>query len=370
MNARKVVHVGKFYPPRRGGIESHLQALCEGLCGSIRAEALVANEGPRTVEETINGVKVTRLGQLFYVASASFCPGMSRHIREANADIVHVHLPNPTAVLSYMASRAPGKLVFSHHSDIVRQKVLGSAFEPVVRHAFRRADAIVVATENHITSSDVVADFREKCWIIPYGLDAEQFRQRDDAAVRRIRARFGPRIVLGVGRLVAYKGFEHLMRAMQRVDGHLVIIGSGPLLDELNRKRNDLGVANRVTILTDVRDTRPYYQAADVFVLASVTLSEGFGIVQLEAMASGVPVVNTWLESGVPCVSLDGVSGLTVPPGDDLALSRAISALLDDPELRARFGHAGRQRVNEHFSVDVMIRRTLELYASLVDRKR
>ncbi|HEX6275000.1 MAG TPA: glycosyltransferase, partial [Polyangiaceae bacterium] len=306
MSNVKVLHVGKFYPPHKGGIESHLGALCEGLSGSIETEALVANEGPETVEETINGIRVTRTGTLFNLSAASVCPDLGRRMREARADIVHVHLPNPTAILSYLASRVPGKLVFSHHSDIVRQRVLGTLFEPVLRHAFRRADAIVVATPNHITSSRVVRSYEKKCAVIPYGIDARRFGEHDDAAVRDIRARFGSRIVLSVGRLVYYKGFEYLIRAMRRVEGHLIIVGEGPLFGELTREARDAGVADRVTILTEVENVRPYYQAADVFVLASNARSEAFGIVQLEAMACGVPVVNTRLDSGVPCVSLDG----------------------------------------------------------------
>ncbi|HVR18717.1 MAG TPA: glycosyltransferase [Polyangiaceae bacterium] len=367
MSDAKVLHVGKFYPPHKGGIESHLGALCEGLSGSIETEALVANDARETVLETINGIRVTRLGTLFNLSAASVCPGLGDRIREANADIVHIHLPNPTAILSYLASRVRGKLVFSHHSDIIRQRVLGTLFEPILRHAFRRADAIVVATPNHITSSRVVRDYEDKCAVIPYGIDARQFAERDDAAVREIRARFGPRIVLSVGRLVYYKGFEYLIRAMRRVEGHLVIVGVGPLFDELRSEARNAGIANRVTILTDVANVRSYYQAADVFVLASIAKSEAFGIVQLEAMACGVPVVNTRLDSGVPCVSLDGVSGLTVAPSDETALSAAIGRLLDDSELRARLGAAGKQRVSAAFSVDAMTRSTLELYEKLLE---
>jgi rhamnosyl/mannosyltransferase len=171
---------------------------------------------------------------------------------------------------------------------------------------------------------------------------------------------------LGVGRLVYYKGFEYLVRAMKEVEGHLVIIGDGPLRGELERLAESLGVSGRVSILTDVNDTRPYYQSADVFVLPSIARSEAFGIVQLEAMACSVPVVNTSLDSGVTYVSQHGVTGLTVLPEDSTALGKAINRLLDDPVLRSKFGAAGRQRVEQVFSLEEMSRKTLEMYVDVL----
>ena len=364
---RRVLHIGKFYPPYMGGMETHLQALCERLKDSIQTEVLVANDGRETIEEEINGVKVTRLGTLLNLSAASVCPGMARRIRESKADLVHIHLPNPSAILSYLTSQTRSVLVFSHHSDIIRQKVLGKAFEPILRYALRRADAIIVATQNHIRSSPIISDYKDKCHVIPYGIEAKDFQARNEAAINVIRNRFGPHIVLSVGRLVYYKGFEYLIRAMKRVEGHLIIVGSGPLFDSLKREAEGCGIANRVTILTDVKDLRPFYQAADVFVLASIARSEAFGIVQLEAMACGTPVVNTNLDSGVPCVSLDGVTGFTVAPCDEEALCAAIKKLLETGDLRAKFGEAGRQRVKKEFSVEVMTRKTLELYRKLLD---
>jgi rhamnosyl/mannosyltransferase len=110
----------------------------------------------------------------------------------------------------------------------------------------------------------------------------------------------------------------------------------------------------------------PYYHASDLFALASVARSEAFGIVQIEAMAARLPVVNTGLDSGVPYVSLHQQTGLTVPPGDSAALAGAINRLLDDPALRESFGRAGARRAQEQFSLGSMQRRTLQLYHSLI----
>jgi glycosyltransferase involved in cell wall biosynthesis len=360
------MHVGKFYPPHPGGMETHLQALCGELKHVINVEVVVAGDERKTIEETIDGVKVARLGTLLNLAAAPVCPQMVRRIRDARADIVHIHWPNPTAVLAYLASGHRGKLVFTYHSDIIRQRLLRKPFWPVLRYALNRADAIIVASPNYLNTSPVLRMFRRRCRVIPFGIPLEKFDRRDAFEVSRIRREFGERIVLGVGRLVYYKGFEYLIRAMKDVTGQLLIVGSGPLHQELEREARACGVSERVTILPGIRDVAPYYHAASLFVLSSVARSEAFGIAQLEAMACGKPVINTDLDSGVPFVSPDGLTGLTVPPANADALGRAINTLLDDPTLSAQYGRAGRRRVEQEFSLEAMTRRTLQVYEDVM----
>ncbi len=363
----RVLHVGKYYPPHRGGMESHLQALCGELKRAVEVEVLVANDERQTIEELIDGVKVTRAEKLFDLAAAPVCPEMVRKIRQAKADLVHIHLPHPTALLAYLASRQRGRLILSYHSDIIRQKVLSKAFWPLLRHALGRADAIIAASPDYVQTSPVLRKFQRRCRVIPYGLPLGPFDQPNLIEVSRIRKRYGPRIVLGVGRLVYYKGFEYLIRAMKMVEAHLLIVGSGPLRHELEREARACGVEERVTLLTGVEDVVPYYHATDVFALPSVARSEAFGIVQLEAMACGKAVVNTDLKSGVTFASPGGVTGLTVTPADPHALGTAINTLLDDPALSARLGQAGRRRVQKEFDLQVMARRTLELYEEVMN---
>ncbi len=363
---KRVLHVGKYYPPHMGGMETHVQWLCEELQRVVDVEVVVASDERRTLREIIGGVKVTRVGTMLNFSAAPVCPAMTRIIREAKADLVHMHLPNPTAILSYLASGHRGRLVFTYHSDIIRQKFLAQGFWPFLRHALSKADAIIVGSPNYLETSAVLKKFKEKCRVIPFGIPLEKFGRADAEQVALIRQQFGQRIVLGVGRLVYYKGFEFLIRAMKDVQGHLLIVGDGPLRASLQREAEELRLSERVTFLTEVKDVRPFYHAADVFALSSIARSEAFGIVQLEAMACRVPVVNTSLDSGVTFVSPDGVTGLTVVPSDATALAHAINSLLDDPARRAQFGEAGRLRVEKEFSLEGMTRRTLELYADVL----
>lgn len=366
LSGRRVLHVGKFYPPHMGGMETHLRALCEELQRVMEVEVIVASDERRTSEEIIGGVKVTRAATLLNLSAAPVCPAMTKRIRAARADLVHLHLPNPTAILAYLATRDRAPLVLTYHSDIIRQKFLAGAFWPVLRHALARADAIIVGSPNYIETSTILSRFKAKCRVIPFGIPVAEFQQQDAAQIAEIRRRYGARIVLGVGRLVYYKGFEYLIRAMKDVRGHLLLVGDGPLREELERETHALGLHERVTFLKDVKDVRPFYHAADVFALSSIARSEAFGIVQLEAMAAGVPVVNTQLDSGVTFVSPHGLTGVTVPPADSSALAEAINTLLDDPARRAELGAAGRHRVEREFSLETMTRRTLELYAEVL----
>ena len=362
----KVLHVGKFYPPHMGGIETHLRALCQELRTAIALQVIVANDRNALVEECMDGVDVSRLPTRLTLASTPLCPGMIRRIGRSDADIVHIHLPNPMAVLAYLASGHPGRVVVTYHSDTVRQKVLGTLFEPFLHQLLRRSSAIIATSPDYRRTSPILARHLDRCHVIPYGIAVEQFEHCDQSAVAKLRQRYGNRLVISVGRLVYYKGFECLIRAMAQVQGKLLIIGDGPLRGKLQQIARDLSLADRVIFAGEIQneDVVPYYHAADVFALASVARSEAFGIVQIEAMAAGLPVVNTRLDSGVPFVSLHRQTGLTVTPGDPEAMATALNQLLDDGELRRSLG--GAARVRQEFSLYTMTKRTLQLYAAVM----
>jgi glycosyltransferase involved in cell wall biosynthesis len=363
-----VLQLGKFYAPYRGGIESHLHALCRELTKSIAVNVIVSSETRRLQHGEIEGVAVRRLPRLFNLAATPVCPTIVREIRGADADIIHLHLPNPLMALAYLASGHKGRLVITWHSDIVRQKTVAKMLRPLDNALLARATALIASSANYVDSSPILSRNRELCRVIPFGIDADEFRPRDAETAAKIRKRYGPRLVLAVGRMVYYKGFEYLIRAMAGVRGHLLLVGEGPLRRKLERQAFDAGTMDRITFLGRVsqEEMAGYYHAADVFVMPSIARSEAFGIAQLEAMACGKPVVNTRLKSGVPFVSIDGETGFTVAPADADELASAINRLLDDSELRSRYGAAASRRAREEFSVGTMVERTLELYRDVM----
>jgi rhamnosyl/mannosyltransferase len=361
----KVLQIGKYYPPARGGMETHLEQLCQLLKSEVEVEVVVANHSDGEKKETRDGVLVRRLRTSVTVAGAPVCVQLPSAIREANADIIHIHTPHPTALMSYLMSGARGRLVCTYHSDIVRQRILGALLAPLQDCAFRRAEAIIASNPNLLASSPVLSRHKERAVVVPFGVPYLLYQSPVLETVSAIRERFGAPIILAIGRLVYYKGFEFLIRAIAglRVPAVLLIIGDGPLRSALETEIRALGLSDRVYLLGNVADTTAYYQACDLFVLPSIARSEAFGIVQLEAMACGKVIINTNIEgSGVTFVSRNGETGLTVPPGDARALEGAISRLLSDDSLRRKLSQAGKKRVQEKFSLEAMLDATLAVY--------
>jgi glycosyltransferase involved in cell wall biosynthesis len=360
----RVLQLGKFYPPQLGGMESHVQTLCERLRQEVDVEVVVSNTEASTVREICDGVPVTRVARLAQVNSTSVNPAMVAEIRRSDADLIHLHWPNPMAALAYLMSGHKAKLVVTYHSDVVKQRILRQVFGPALRAVMERANAIVVSSVDYLETSAVLRAYRDRCHAIPFGISEANFSPADERAVREIRAQYGEEIVLSVGRLVDYKGFDTLIRAMVEARGRLLIAGDGPLRNSLEALARSLGLQERVVFCGELSDDRlrDLYHAAAIFALASTNRREAFGLVQAEAMAAAKPVINTRLDSGVPFVSLDRVTGLTVPHSDASALARAISLLLEDAALRAEFGQAARRRAEIMFRSATMGARTLRTY--------
>jgi glycosyltransferase involved in cell wall biosynthesis len=365
-----VLHIGNYYAPHKGGVESHLRDLVSWQSSRMSVQVVVANivakAQPKTETEILDGARITRVACFGKLASQPICPSLPWKLRGRSDSIVHLHLPNPWAAQAYLMSGHKGKLVISHHADTLGRRHLRKLVDPFVRRAMKRAAAIIVPSQRYLDSSEELGDFHGKCRFIPYGIDGDAYGVEAGPEVGGIQVEYGPRQIVAVGRMVPYKGFEYLRQAMQRVDATLVLIGDGPLRGQLESMIEELGIAGKVHLLGHVEDLVPYYKASQMLVLPSVSRAESFGIVQIEAMAAGIPVVNTRLDSCVPEVSLDGVTGLTVPPKDASALADAIRTLLDNPELRAKYGRAGVIRANEEFSARRMAERTFDVYQSVL----
>jgi glycosyltransferase involved in cell wall biosynthesis len=363
-----VLQVGKFYDPYRGGMETALKNLCDGLRPHVNLHVLVANTSTRTVHEQ-RGVPVTRVASLGTLFSSSVIPSFPLWLHKTSADIVHLHMPNPAAEISYLMAGLNRPLIAHFHSDIVRQRMLLRAYAPILERFYRKASCILAPTPNHIKFSPFVSRFHKKCHVVPFGIALSRFDLTETLRAKVRRLHSSPPAVLFVGRLVYYKGIEYLIHAVRELRVQLWIAGTGPLGNRLRQLAAQLRLQEKVKFLGDVpeEDLPAYLHACDVLVLPSITNSEMFGMVQLEAMACRKPVISTDLPTGVPWVNRHAVTGFVVPPRDPAALARAIAKLLESRSLREDMGDAGRSRVEAEFTSTRMVQRVLDIYRSLLN---
>jgi glycosyltransferase involved in cell wall biosynthesis len=371
----KVLHVGKYYPPVSGGMERAVQMLCSVAPDRLDSRVLAFSRGSSTIEEIVDGVPVTRVATLGQAGSVPVAPTFAAHLRRASADVMIVHEPNPWALLSLLFARPRMPFAIWFHSDVIRPWLQYRLFyAPVARPAYNRAARFVVSSPVLGEASDALKPYADRITVIPFGIDAGAWQAtaatRERAA--HLRAVAGRPIVLFVGRLVPYKGVDVLIKAAAPLPVQVVIAGDGPMADAWKRAAAahcDRAIVDFPGPLSD-DDVKVWLQAADVLVLPSVTPAEAFGVVQLEAMASGTPVVSTRVASGVPWVNRDNETGFVVPPGDVDALRGALERLLSDPPLRARFGAAGIARVQSEFTLPAMADRLVALcHAVAADRR-
>ena len=352
----KILQVNKLYSPWIGGVETVAQDVAEGLNGrdGITVTNLVCRPRGARVVERVNGVETWRAASWGIVSGMPISLDFFRLFKKlaADADVIVLHHPFPLAFVAYRWFGRGKKVVVWYHSDIVKQRLTKLPFMPFIRFALAKASHICVSNKALVESSPLLRDFPSKCRVVYFGIDPEKFRMTEDVEKRsaELRARYGAPLVLSVGRLIYYKGFLYLIAAMKDVPAHLLIVGSGPLKNALEAEIRELGIGGKVHIIDPVDDLVPYYHACDIFALSSCEPSEAFGIVQIEAMACGKPVVNTALPTGVPEVSVDGMTGRTVPPADSLALAAALKELLSNKEEYERFSKNASRAVAERFT--------------------
>ena len=370
----RVLQLGKFYDPVVGGMESALREMCETMREQGEGRVVVANTRMRT-EHEMREVAVTRVASLGKLWSCSMAPAYPLWARKFEADVMHVHVPNPLAELSAMMAAREMPVVAHFHSDVVRQKNLLKIYRPFLEAFYRRVNAIVVPTPTHIEISEFVRRHREKCHVVPFGIPLQRFELGESGRRRVEELRDGRPMVLAVGRLVGYKGVGNLIRAgagaAEKRAARLVIIGTGPLEKTLRDEAQRAGIAERVEFAGQVSDAElvAYYHAAELFVLPSITNAEMFGIVQLEARACGKAVISTNLPTGVPWVNQHGKTGMVVAPGDVGVLAEAIRYLLENGARRREMGAAGRKRVEKHFTSERMAAGLMEVYRAVVGER-
>ncbi len=360
----KVMHVGKYFSPFKGGMEDHLYNLCLSIKDKVQLELLVFNHKKGTSVEQFYGNKLIRLSRDIYAFSTPMNFSILKYIREFDGDVIHLHEPNPIAALACLIGSRGKKIVITYHYDIVKQKYLYLLYKFIQNKILSWSTKIIVTARNNMIYSQVLPKYMEKCVVIPLGIDVSKFELTDQIRTEatQIQDTYKKKIVLFVGRLTYYKGVEYLLKAVVGLDCTLLVIGKG---DEEARLKEIAKETDNIVFLKNVEDLVPYYYASTVFVLPSIEKSEAFGIVQLEAMACQLPVICTNLKSGVPEVQVNGETGIVVEPKDSEALRNSIQFFLDNPEEQQKFGVAARNRVLSNYTTEINAKAHIDLYENL-----
>lgn len=375
MKKLNVLQVNKLYYPFTGGVERVVQQIAEGLCSQTNMRVLVCNEDRQNITEQINGVKVHRSGSFYMLGNMPLSFQFIRDVKKIskNFDIIHLHMPFPLGDVALLLSGYKGKIVVWWHSDVVRQKKLMFFYKPIMKRFLKRADVIITATQGHIDGSAYLAPYKDKCVIIPFGVDPEIEAKADEWLAQRkekdiVKEQNEPVNFLFVGRLVYYKGCKILFEAFRQVkNAKLIMVGDGVMEEELKELAVQYHMTERIKFLGNAskEELEQQFAECDVFVLPSIARSEAFGLVQIEAMSYAKPVINTNLPSGVPYVSIHKETGLTVEPEDVKGLADAMNWMVEHPAERIMMGEKGRKRVKEEYQMNQMMDKVLSVYKEL-----
>ena len=372
----KICHVYKdFYPPISGGIEKNINLICRYLKkDNIPVEVLIANRSFRHEHIDIDGIPVTKVGQWGRFMSAPITRGFSKFIQSSSANIFHFHHPNPTAELAYLRAGAPGKMVVTYHSDIVRQALISPFYRPFLMKFLSHASSILVTSPIYLETSAVLASFKDKCKVVPLGIELDAFQETQliSANAQSLRAEYPAELlILFVGKLRYYKGLHVLIQAMKNVpNAKLLVVGSAPKAggeQEYRQLIESHQLQNRIFLLGEVPDNElnGYYHACDVFCLPSILRSEAFGLVQLEAFACGKPVISSNLNTGIRFVNQHNLTGYLFEPNNVNALAETLNLCVQKRSKLAEMGLAALKRVHSEFSAEIMFSRIKAIYQEL-----
>ncbi|WP_426415795.1 glycosyltransferase family 4 protein [Aestuariirhabdus sp. LZHN29] len=370
----RVLHFYKtYYPDTVGGVEQVINQIIRGCARQgVESEVLTLSSSmvDRTVE--VDGHLVHRCRSHLDVASTPFSVSALWRFRQRvkQADIVHYHYPYPFTDLLHLLSGINKPTVVTYHSDIVKQKNLLKIYRPLKRRFLSSVDRIVATSPNYLRNSSVLNRYNGKVISIPIGLDKGGYPVPVDAKVSRWSERFGCRFFLFVGLLRYYKGLHILIEAAKDAPYPIVIVGAGPIEQELKQQVRAQGVTNIHFVgRVSEADKVALLSLAHGIVFPSHLRSEAFGVSLLEGAMYGKPLISSEIGTGTTYINIDGETGLVVPPSDPVALRGAMDRLWNDTELAANMGEKAYQRYTELFTADRMASSYVELYRSLLDER-
>lgn len=370
ITAMKVLHLGKNVPPSTGGIELFTYDLLECLnANGVQADLLCFGE--KNINGVYNGFNFYSCEMNLKIRSAPISIDFIKKFKkiESTYDIIHIHSPNPLAEILSIFSSKPK--IIHWHSDIVKQKILLHFYKPIQQIALKKSKKIIFTSPQYLNSSKQALKYKYKSIVIPLGINKKRldFCDKDSLFAKIYNKINNKKIILSIGRLVYYKGFEYLIKAAKFLpkDAVIIIIGNGYLYNSLKELINKLNL-NNVYLLGRVDNIGIFLKNCDIFCLPSIERSEAFGLVLAEALYYDKPLITTNVDgSGMNYINKQGETGLVVSPKNPESLARAINELLDDKHLYQKFVMNIKKWKSE-FDISKISNQIISVYSDIIKK--
>jgi len=368
----KVLHFYKsYYPDGVGGAEKVIHQICES-CKALGVESEVLTLTKNSDESSImvDNHLVHRCRASFTLASTPFSAKVVKQFlqRAKQADIIHLHFPYPYADLVYLLSRIKKPVVVTYHSDIVKQKQFLKLYRPLKHFLMRKSAQIIATSPNYLASSSVLSKYKNKVTTIPIAICEKEYAVAPNK-VDYWQAQLGKDFFLFVGVLRYYKGLHILLESAKNKPYKVVIVGAGPIEEELKVQAIKLQLTN-VIFLGAIKnvDKSALFHLCKGVVFPSHLRSEAFGITLLEGAVFSKPLVSSEIGTGTSYINVHNETGLVVPPSDAGALAEALDKLWSNPELAETFGKNARKRYEQYFQVDSMAKSYVDVYKNVLKK--
>jgi len=376
----KIAHVVCSYPPYRGGMGRVAFEYVERLRErGYNVHVFTIRDG----EVTDDPKYVHRIPSIMHIGNAGVLPSLFHRLK--GFDLVHLHYPfygGAEPVIVRKALRHDQGLVMTYHMDNVAPGLKGAIFSAHRRLLFpwlvNRVDRILVSSLDYAKHSALAEhDLDDRIEEHPFGIEIDRFKPGKETALREeLGLSAQTPVLLFVGGLDPahhFKGLVELLEALSEIQDkpwHLIVVGEGSLKQTYMANAERLGLSARVVFAGNVsdEDLPRYYRLADMHLFPSTGRGEAFGLVAAEAAASGTPSIASELP-GVRTVVRDGDTGLLVPPGDVIELRKAILTLLEQPEVRRRFGLSARTHAEQHYDWGPLMDRLEKTYESVLGQQ-
>lgn len=370
----KILHVYKtFLGDAFGGVERVIAQIVRNQQSNFHHTILSLSPDPEPKELEYLGIKIIRYKESLNVASNSISFSLLRDFRKIaqQVDVIHYHFPWPFADVLHLFSRIKKPSILTYHSDIVRQKILFHFYRPLMHHFLKSIDTIVATSPNYFSTSPVLQKYREKVTVIPIGLNKTNYAITTDERIAYWRDLYGDKFFLFVGVMRYYKGLHILLEAAQGTSFPILIVGSGPIEDELKAQAKELGLTH-IHFLGRLaeEDKIALLRLCLSVIFPSHLRSEAFGVSLLEGAMFGKSLISSEIGTGTSYININEETGLVVPPGDPIALRNAMQFIWDNPEKAAAMGEKAAERYWTLFTADKMVAEYERLYRDVVSKKQ